>query len=157
MVRTFCSSACESAIFTRLAYNVTFKSDLASLVRFMEGFFRAPMLHEIRNVSIKRESNTQRQPNQPRRMGQHALDGEVGLARVGGPEHRGDAVATGTRVALPRGTERDGHRSLRRRTDRTGASLKPKDLQTKDLQTRTCEPKHLQAKYLYHNVTEAKG
>jgi hypothetical protein len=93
----------------------------------------------------------QRQPDQTRGMREHALDGEVGLACIGGPQHRGDAVATGTRVALPGGTERDGHRSLRRRTDRPGASLKPGTRERVDAN------KHLQTRYLYHNATEAKG
>src|SRR6266851_9063351 len=76
----------------------------------------------------------QRQPDQPRGMRQHALDGEMRLARIGGPQHRRNAVASGTRVALPRGAKRDGHRSLRRRTDRPAR----------------------QTRYLYYNVTETK-
>src|SRR5262245_45344974 len=47
----------------------------------------------------------QRQSDQPRGMGQHALDREMGLAGIGGPQHRRYAVASGTRVAVPWGTK----------------------------------------------------
>ena len=60
----------------------------------------------------------QRQADEARRMRQHALDGEMGLAGIGRPQHRGDAMAAGTQVAVRWRTERDRHAGLRRRTDR---------------------------------------
>ena len=42
----------------------------------------------------------QRQPDDPGRVRQHPLDGEVGLSGVGRTEHGGDAGATSTHVAI---------------------------------------------------------
>ena len=41
----------------------------------------------------------QRQPDQPGRVAEHALDGEMGLAGVGRAQHGGDTGATGASVA----------------------------------------------------------
>ena len=43
-------------------------------------------------VDLARQE-AQRQADDAHVVGEHALDGEVGFARVGGPEHRGDAAA----------------------------------------------------------------
>src|SRR5580692_6039628 len=69
-------------------------------------------------------------------MREHALDGEVGLAGIGRPEHRGDTMAPVAQAAVRRRTEGDGHTGLRPRTDR---------------------PARRARRYLYHNATEAKG
>src|SRR5690348_1134798 len=42
-------------------------------------------------------------------MAEHALDGEVGLAGIGGPEHGGDAGAAGAGVASSRRGEGNRH------------------------------------------------
>ena len=80
-----------------------------------------PLAHLV--VDLAREQ-PQRQPDHARGMRQHPLDGEVGLAGVGRPEHRGDAMTAGTRIALPRRTERDRHSSLR--SARTGRRITSK-------------------------------
>ena len=41
----------------------------------------------------------QRQPDDSRRMAEHPLDGEMGLAGIGRPKHGGDARAAGTHVS----------------------------------------------------------
>ena len=51
----------------------------------------------------------QRQADHAARMRQHALDGEVGLAGVGRPEHGGDAGAAGTRTPVGGLGKREGH------------------------------------------------
>src|SRR3974390_181647 len=42
-------------------------------------------------------------------MREHALDGEMGLAGIGRPEHGGDTMAPIAQAALRRRTEGDGH------------------------------------------------
>ena len=51
----------------------------------------------------------QRQPDQPGRMRQHPLDGEMGFSGIGWAEHGGDAGATGTQVTIGRRRERNRH------------------------------------------------
>ncbi|GJE41472.1 hypothetical protein AEGHOMDF_0638 [Methylobacterium soli] len=48
-------------------------------------------------VDLPREQ-PQRQPDHPGRVGEHALDGQVGLAGIGRPEHRRDAACAGLRL-----------------------------------------------------------
>jgi hypothetical protein len=55
----------------------------------------------------------QRQADDARRVREHALDGEMGLAGIGRPEHRGDAGAAGAGLAVARRGEGDGHRRSR--------------------------------------------
>ena len=55
----------------------------------------------------------QRQPDDAGGMAEHALDGEMGLAGIGRPEHGGDAGAAGAGVAIGRGGEGNGHRRSR--------------------------------------------
>ena len=43
----------------------------------------------------------QRQPDDAGGMREHALDGKMGLAGVGRPQHGGDTMAAGAGVALP--------------------------------------------------------
>ena len=50
-------------------------------------------------VDLAREQ-PQRQPDDAGRMGQHALDGEMGLAGIGRAEHGGDAGAARTGIAI---------------------------------------------------------
>ena len=64
----------------------------------------------------------QRQPDHAARMRQHALDGEVGLAGVGRPEHGGDAVAAGTRRSG--GLRRKGNRHYRSKCGHTTRPLR---------------------------------
>lgn len=62
-------------------------------------------------VDLAREQ-AQRQPDHPRGMRQHPLDGEMGLAGVGRPEHRSDARARHSIVDGALGSEgggREGH------------------------------------------------
>jgi len=42
-------------------------------------------------------------------MGEHALDGEMGLAGIGRPEHGGHASAAAAWIAVRGGRKRDGH------------------------------------------------
>jgi hypothetical protein len=51
----------------------------------------------------------QRQPDHARRVGEHPLDGEEGLAGVGGAENGGNAGAPQTVVAVHRRRERNWH------------------------------------------------
>jgi hypothetical protein len=46
-------------------------------------------------------------------MRQHALDGEMGLAGIGGPQHGGDAGAAGTRRSVGLRGKGDGHHASR--------------------------------------------
>ncbi len=52
-------------------------------------------------VDLAREQ-PQRQPDHARRMREHSLDREVGLAGIGRPEHCGDTGAAGAAVAVAR-------------------------------------------------------
>ena len=51
----------------------------------------------------------QRQADQPGRMRQHPLDGEMGLARIGRTQHGGDAGAASTQVTIGRRRKRNRH------------------------------------------------
>jgi hypothetical protein len=51
----------------------------------------------------------QRQPDDARGMAEHALDGKMGLAGVGRPEHGGDAGTARASVAVHWGGEGNGH------------------------------------------------
>ena len=51
----------------------------------------------------------QRQPDHAAGMRQHALDGEMGLAGIGGPQHGRDAGAAGTRCSVRLRGKRNGH------------------------------------------------
>ncbi len=51
----------------------------------------------------------QRQADQPGRMRQHPLDGEMGLAGIGRAQHGGDAGATGTQITIGGRRERNRH------------------------------------------------
>ena len=69
-----------------------------------------PLHHLV--VDLARQQ-PQRQPDDARRVAEHALDGEMGLAGIGRPEHRGDAGAAGAGFAAGRRGGRgegDGHR-----------------------------------------------
>jgi hypothetical protein len=55
----------------------------------------------------------QRQPDHARGMRQHALDGEMGLAGIGGPQHGGDAGPAGTRCSVRLWGKGDGHYASR--------------------------------------------
>ena len=56
----------------------------------------------------------QRQSDDAGGMTEHALDGEVRLAGIGRPEHRGDAGAAGAGIAVGWRGEGDGHRPFER-------------------------------------------
>src|SRR5579862_885874 len=59
-------------------------------------------------------------------MAEHALDGEMGLARIGGPEHGGDTGAPGAGVASNRRGEGNRHHvSGRRRRLLVQALIRP--------------------------------
>ena len=51
----------------------------------------------------------QRQADHPGRMRQHPLDGEMGLAGIGRPEHGGDAGAAGAHIAVGGRGKRNRH------------------------------------------------
>ena len=55
----------------------------------------------------------QRQPDHAGGMRQHALDGEMGLAGIGRPQHGGDAGAAGARGAVGLRGKGDGHYASR--------------------------------------------
>ena len=59
-------------------------------------------------VDLARQQ-AQRQADHAGGMRQHALDGEMGLAGIGGPEHGGDAGAAGTRCSVGLRGKGDGH------------------------------------------------
>ncbi len=63
----------KKPIYTKLAFNADGTARLENVVRFLEAFYRTPLLHQIRDLSITR-SNT---PNAPR-------PGQVGPPAPGG-------------------------------------------------------------------------
>ena len=60
-------------------------------------------------VDLAREE-PQRQADQPGRMRQHPLDGEMGLAGIGRPKHGGDAGAARAQIAISGGRKGNRHR-----------------------------------------------
>ena len=61
----------------------------------------------------------QRQTDQAGRMRQHSLDGEMGLAGIGRPEHGGDTGAARAQISIGREAKRIS--ALKARIDRAGA------------------------------------
>ena len=51
----------------------------------------------------------QRQADDARGMRQHALDGEMGFARIGRPQHGSDAGTSGTKITVGRRREGNWH------------------------------------------------
>jgi hypothetical protein len=47
----------KGVIYTRLSYGIVARTDLKGLVRFLEGFYRANLLHQIRSLSITKPNN----------------------------------------------------------------------------------------------------
>ena len=70
-------------------------------------------------VDLAREQ-AQRQADHAARMRQHALDGEMRLAGIGRPEHRGDAGAARSDIAGRMRTERYGHQLSERILNNSG-------------------------------------
>ena len=72
--------------------------------------------HARRNLVVDlARQQPQRQPDDAGGMAEHALDGEMGLAGIGRPEHGGDAGAAGAGIAIGRGGEGNGHRRSKSR------------------------------------------
>jgi hypothetical protein len=44
----------KDKVFTALSYSVVGHANLTSLVKMLEGFYRTPLLHQIKNLSIRR-------------------------------------------------------------------------------------------------------
>ena len=118
-------------------------------------------------VDLAREQ-PQRQPDHAGRVRQHALDGEMGLAGVGRPEHGGDAGAAGADRGRGR-RERDGHRLSGLREEvgprlsseirsRRNAVLRGQDVERRSTNLRKLSLSAAEAicdapRFLYHNAT----
>ena len=59
------SASTAAAIYSRLTFTVRAQGDLAAIVEFLERFYEAPILHQIKNIALQRPQTVgpQQRPN----------------------------------------------------------------------------------------------